>query len=143
MKRVAPNALHAIALSTSVLAWSPAHAAAFEISGTTWVSSGTEFATVCMVFEASGTLRFKGGYMFYNPSRWSKAKDGFNRIEVFLGGNTPFPAAAVEGQITHSGNTGLIEFDAAKRKLVYQIGIAEPINFGGFFFYQQNGCPDA
>jgi hypothetical protein len=132
------------ALAVTFALSSPAVADTFEISGTHWLSEGTEFPSVCMTFEPNGTLSFKGGFVWYNPSRWNKVTGTAELIEIRLGGKRAFPAAVAEEQLKHEPNGSLASFNARRRLLVYRIGFGNvPLLFNGLLFEPSERCGDA
>ncbi len=96
---------------------------------------------MCMVFEPGGTLRFQGGYLGYNPSRWRQDSANPALVHIELGGKQDFPTAVAKDQLRLRPQGSLASFDAEKRLLVYRIGLGDiPIEFNGFFFERQAGC---
>jgi hypothetical protein len=96
---------------------------------------------VYMTFESSGTLRFKGGYLFYNPSRWAKVAGDPKLIQIRLGGKQAFPTRVAKQQLEGNPTGSLASFDERARSLVYRIGFGNaPIEFGGLIFYREAKC---
>ena len=119
----------------------PSAADTFEISGTSWLNEGTEAPSTCVTFEPNGTLRFKGGYLFYNPSRWSRVAGNPELVRVHLGGKAPFPSQVAQAQLKRDPNGSLAAFDERKRTLVYRIGFGNiPLEFNGFIFHPSEKC---
>lgn len=99
---------------------------------------------MCMTFEPNGTLRFKGGYLGYNPSRWSQDKNDPRLVNIYLGGKMVFPEASAREQLKFQPKGSLASFDTKKRLLVYRIGLGDtPIEFSTFVFVRQAGCAHA
>ena len=121
MKRLPPSLSQLIALAVSVIAIS-ASADTFNMAGSAWFNEGTEFPSVCMTFEPNGTLRFKGGYLYYNPSRWSQVKSDPELVQIRLGGSVAFPGTVAKEQVAKTPNGSLASFDVKRRLLVYRIG---------------------
>lgn len=138
-----PSAMlrRAFALLALLIAHS-ANADTFDIAGTSWFNDGTEHPSMCITFAPDGELKFKGGFVYYNPARWKKV-EGLNQIEITLGGKSSFPTDALDYQLAHRPGSGLLGYDAKRRLLRYEIGIAAPIDFAGFYFYRQKSCGDA
>lgn len=127
--------------TTAAFAFACAQAATFSIAGTSWFYDAGEVPAMCMVFEPGGTLRFQGGYLGYNPSRWRQDSADPALVHIELGGKQAFPTAVVKDQLRLRPQGSLAGFDAGKRLLVYRIGLGDrPIEFNGFFFERQPAC---
>lgn len=100
-------------------------------------NTGTEFPTMCMLLQSDGSLLFKGGFDFYNPSAWRRDGDV---LVITIGGKAPFPAELYKEQLPkHVG--GLTGYNEKRRELAYRFGpSAEFVNFDGFYFYRAEGC---
>lgn len=143
MKLLFPS-LRVVACFFAVAASLLSNAVAFDISGTVWVNEGTELPGSCMIFEPNGTLRFKGGFLYYNPSRWSKVDVDPELIRIHLGGKAAFPAAVARQQLERDPNGSLASYDPKHRLLVYRIGFGNvPIQFNGFVFTPKANCAGA
>jgi hypothetical protein len=119
----------------------PSIADTFEISGTSWFSDAAETPSTCVTFEPNGTLRFKGGYLFYNPSRWNRIAGSPELIQVRLGGKAPFPLEVAQAQVKKNPNGSLVAFNQDTRTLMYRIGFGNiPLEFNGFVFYLSEQC---
>ena len=101
-------------------------------------NTGTEFPTMCMLLQADGSLVFRGGFAFYNPSSWRKAGDDV--VVMTLGGKEPFPAEVFKEQLPkHAG--GLLSFDEKRREVTYRFNAkTDFLNFGNFYFYRSESC---
>ena len=101
-------------------------------------NTGTEFPTMCMLLQTDGSLVFRGGFAFYNPSSWRKAGDDV--LILTLGGKEPFPAEVFKEQLPkHAG--GLLSFDEKRREVTYRFNAkTEFLNFGNFYFYRSESC---
>lgn len=96
-------------------------------------NSGTEFPAMCMLLQSDGSLLFKGGFLFYNPSAWRRDAGDGELLTITVGGSKPFP----EGPVA----AGLVRSDASRRELTYRFGpSAQAIDFAGFYFYRVNAC---
>lgn len=101
-------------------------------------NAGTEFPTMCMLLQADGSLVFRGGFGFYNPSSWRRA--GKDELVVTLGGKEPFPTEVFKDLLPkHVG--GLLSFDEKRREVSYRFDAkTEFLNFGNFYFYRAEAC---
>ena len=130
-----------LAGAAAAFAFTSAQPATFNISGTSWFYDAAEVPAMCMVFEPGGTLRFTGGYLGYNPSRWHQDSADPALVHIELGGKQAFPTSVVKDQLRLRPRGSLAGFDADKRLLVYRVGPGDvPIEFNGFFFVRQPGC---
>jgi hypothetical protein len=103
-------------------------------------NSGTEFPTMCMLLQSDGSLVFRGGFQFYNPSAWRReARDG-DKLVITLGGTAEFPTDVYKEQLPkHIG--GLTGYDEKRREIVYRFDASVPfLNFGNFYFYRVDAC---
>jgi hypothetical protein len=100
-------------------------------------NTGTEFPTMCMLFQSDGSLQFKGGFDFYNPGAWRREGDV---LVITVGGKAPFPVDLYKEQLPkHVG--GLTGYNAQRREITYRFGAsAEYINFDNFYFYRAERC---
>lgn len=110
----------------------PSVAAADQV----WESPAAEFPAMCMVFQADGVLSFRGGFAFYNPSRWERANGG--QLAITLGGEGAFPSAVLRETLAQKSG-GLIAFEEQRRRLVYRSDTPF-LNFGNFYFYPVERC---
>lgn len=103
-------------------------------------NSGTEFQTMCMLLQSDGSLVFKGGFVFYNPSTWRRdSKDG-ELLTITVGGKKQFPEGLSKEQPPDRSG-GLVGYDVQRREITYRFGAAtEAINFAGFYFYRAETC---
>ncbi|MBV7538543.1 hypothetical protein KW842_22455 [Duganella sp. sic0402] len=100
-------------------------------------NTGTEFPTMCMLLQSDGSLVFKGGFDFYNPSAWRREGDA---LLITVGGKAPFPAELYKEQLPkHIG--GLMAYDEKRREITYRLNAStEFINFDNFYFYRAERC---
>ncbi len=101
-----------------------------------WEYPASEFPTMCIVMQPDGTLAFKGGFAFFNPSTWKHGTKP-ETIVIQLGGTADFPNSS-----TQSDSPNLLHADPKTRELEFQIRSA-PDNFislGGFNFYRTERC---
>jgi hypothetical protein len=101
-------------------------------------NTGTEFPTMCMLLQADGSLVFRGGFAFYNPSSWRRADNDV--VIITLGGKEPLPVDVLKEQLPkHAG--GLLSFDEKRREVTYRFNAkTEFLNFGNFYFYRSESC---
>lgn len=101
-------------------------------------NTGTEFPTMCMLLQADGSLVFRGGFAFYNPSSWRRADNDV--VIITLGGKEPFPTEVFKEQLPkHDG--GLLSFDEKRREVTYRFNAkTDFLNFGNFYFYRSESC---
>ncbi len=100
-------------------------------------NTGTEFPTMCMLLEADGSLVFRGGFGFYQPSTWRRADNDI--LILTLGGKEPFPTEVFKQLPKHVG--GLLSFDEKRREVTYRFDAkTEFLNFGNFYFYRAATC---
>nr|WP_315259567.1 hypothetical protein [uncultured Duganella sp.] len=100
-------------------------------------NTGTEFPTMCMLLQSDGSLLFKGGFDFYNPSAWRRDGDV---LVITVGGKTPFPAALYKEQLPKQIG-GLTGYNEKRREITYRFGAATDfLNFDNFYFYRAERC---
>lgn len=115
----------------------PGAAPANPAVAATWYNPPAEFPGICITQFKDGSLRFDGGFAFFNPGRWSyHAATAELRFEL-----KPWPQLAK----AHA-NTGLhqqlLRVDADKNALVYRVKAdTKSIGLGGFIFYRDMPCP--
>lgn len=104
-----------------------------------WFNPSAEFPAMCMTLAPGGTLGFAGGFVFYNPGRWS-FDSARSELRIELGGKMPFPAEAARQQIQRrAGN--LLRAEPAQRALIYRLTPAtDTLELGGFVFYRKLAC---
>lgn len=93
---------------------------------------------MCMLLQADGSLVFRGGFGFYQPSTWRRADNDI--LIITLGGKEPFPTEVLKEQLPkHAG--GLLGFDEKRREITYRFDAqTEFLNFGNFYFYRSATC---
>lgn len=92
-----------------------------------------------MLLSADGTMSFRGGFAFYNPSTW-QAGASARQLVISLGGDAEFPALATAQELRRN-TSSLIRADAKQREMEFRIDSDEPsIAFGGFYFYRKPTC---
>lgn len=114
----------------------PAAAPAAPAADQVWESPAAEFPAMCMVFQADGVLSFRGGFAFYNPSRWQRASG--NQLAITLGGEGAFPTEVLRQTLAQQSG-GLVAFEEKTRSLVYR-SESPFLNFGNFYFYPVERC---
>ena len=117
----------------------PGKAPANVAVAATWYNPPSEFPGICLTQFMDGSLRFDGGFAFFNPGRWSY--DGATselRLEL-----APTPSLALShAQIVLHKN--LLRVDGPKNALVYGVKAdTDAIGLGGFVFYRNMPCPAA
>ena len=117
----------------------PGKAPANAAVAATWYNPPSEFPGICLTQFKDGSLRFDGGFAFFNPGRWSY--DGATselRLEL-----APTPSLALShAQIVLHKN--LLRVDGPKNALVYGVKAdTDAIGLGGFVFYRNMPCPAA
>ena len=86
-----------------------------DISRTFWATAGNHEPPVCMSFKSGGTLKFKGGFLGFNPSKW----DGDSSlINLYLGGKEKFPTDGLREQKLRRPNS-LYSFDPQRRRVTW------------------------
>lgn len=128
----------ACSTQTRTPASAPGAASGFEVVET-WEYPASAYPAVCMLFGADGRLLFRGGFLFFNPSRWTR-DPGAGMTDIMLGGDTPFPEPLAREQIRRRAGA-LVAYDAEARRLRYRLAPAEPsLEFAGLIFYRSNSC---
>ena len=97
----------------------------------------SEFPGICLTQFKDGSLRFDGGFAFYNPGRWAyDAAKGELRLAL-----APTPSLELShAQIVQHQN--LLRIEADKHTLVYGVTAGtKAIGLGGFLFYRDMPCP--
>lgn len=103
----------------------------------TWYNPPSEFPGICLTQFKDGSLRFDGGFVFFNPGRW--AYDGAaSELRLQL---APTPSLELShAQIVQHMN--LLRIEADKSTLVYGVKAdTKAIGLGGFVFYRDTPCP--
>ena len=103
----------------------------------TWYNPPSEFPGICLTQFKDGSLRFDGGFVFFNPGRW--AYDGAaSELRLQL---PPTPSLELShAQIVQHMN--LLRIEADKSTLVYGVKAdTKAIGLGGFVFYRDTPCP--
>ena len=103
----------------------------------TWYNPPSEFPGICLTQFKDGSLRFDGGFAFYNPGRWAyDAGSGELRLAL-----APTPSLELShAQIVQHQN--LLRIEADKNTLVYGVKAdTKAIGLGGFVFYRDTPCP--
>ena len=103
----------------------------------TWYNPPSEFPGICLTQFKDGSLRFDGGFAFYNPGRWAyDAAKGELRLAL-----APTPSLELShAQIVQHQN--LLRIEADKHTLVYGVTAGtKAIGLGGFLFYRDMPCP--
>jgi hypothetical protein len=142
------NLCLAIVASVAVAACStPAHRGAdsgMRIQGHptmlgTWAYPPSDYPGMCISFLSGGELRFRGGFLDFNPGRWEQdSRKGVIRIR--LGGTSAFPADVLKYQMKHRPGT-LLAFEERQRSLEYRIsGDTRSVDFMNFVFYRDARC---
>jgi len=97
-----------------------------------------EYPAMCMLLQSDGSLQFRGGFAFYNPSAWRRVDQ--NTLIITLGGSGPFAVDVYKDQLPKRIG-GLTAYDEKRRELVYHFDAkAEFLNFGNFYFYRSETC---
>lgn len=103
----------------------------------TWYNPPSEFPGICLTQFKDGSLRFDGGFAFFNPGRWSyDAATAELRLQL-----APTPSLELShAQIVQHMN--LLRIEADKNTLVYGVKAGTTaIGLGGFVFYRDTPCP--
>ena len=103
----------------------------------TWYNPPSEFPGICLTQFKDGSLRFDGGFAFYNPGRWAyDAATSELRLQL-----APTPSLELShAQIVQHLN--LLRIEADKNTLVYAVKAdTQAIGLGGFVFYRNTPCP--
>ena len=103
----------------------------------TWYNPPSEFPGICLTQFKDGSLRFDGGFAFYNPGRWAYDA-GRGELRLAL---APTPSLELShAQIVQHQN--LLRIEADKNTLVYGVKAdTKAIGLGGFVFYRDTPCP--
>lgn len=115
----------------------PGKTAADAAVAATWYNPPSEFPGICLTQFKDGSLRFDGGFAFYNPGRWAyDAGSGELRLAL-----APTPSLELShAQIVQHLN--LLRIEADKNTLVYGVKAdTKAIGLGGFVFYRDTPCP--
>lgn len=141
-RRILVRAFVAFAMAVSACsAQSPQRAAAISHQAPlgVWEYPASEFPTMCIAFLPDGELRFRGGFLFFNPGRWEgNGNDG--TVRMTLGGASPFPFRAPREQLAHRVGT-MVSAIPDQRVLVYRLSAdTTSLEFGGFIFYRKAAC---
>lgn len=115
----------------------PGKTAADAAVAATWYNPPSEFPGICLTQFKDGSLRFDGGFAFYNPGRWAyDAGSGELRLAL-----APTPSLELShAQIVQHQN--LLRIEADKNTLVYGVKAdTKAIGLGGFVFYRDTPCP--
>lgn len=121
--------------TSSVVAVEPERSAKAEI----WEYPASAFPTTCLLLEADGSMRFRGGFVFFNPGRWTR--DGATgATSLVLGGDAIFPIESPTRQ-TRDYASATAPFDPKTRTLRYRITAADTaLEFAGLIFQRSTGC---
>ncbi|HEU4818782.1 hypothetical protein [Janthinobacterium sp.] len=103
----------------------------------TWYNPPSEFPGICLTQFKDGSLRFDGGFAFFNPGRWTyDAATSELRLQL-----APTPSL----ELSHAQTVlhkNLLRVEAAKNTLVYAVKAdTQAIGLGGFVFYRDTPCP--
>jgi hypothetical protein len=103
----------------------------------TWYNPPSEFPGICLTQFKDGSLRFDGGFAFFNPGRWTyDAAASELRLQL-----APTPSL----ELSHAQTVlhkNLLRVEAAKNTLVYAVKAdTQAIGLGGFVFYRDTPCP--
>ena len=103
----------------------------------TWYNPPSEFPGICLTQFKDGSLRFDGGFAFYNPGRWTYDA-ATSELRLAL---APTPSLELShAQIVQHQN--LLRIEADKNTLVYGVKAdTKAIGLGGFVFYRDTPCP--
>ena len=103
----------------------------------TWYNPPSEFPGICLTQFKDGSLRFDGGFAFYNPGRWTYDA-ATSELRLAL---APTPSLELShAQIVQHMN--LLRIEADKKTLVYAVKAdTRAIGLGGFVFYRDTPCP--
>ncbi len=111
-----------------------------KIADTAWVHDGSEAPHMCIRFLRDGSVKFTGGYHYFQPASWS---GDASLVTIRLGGKAAFPmeSAAYQKQFRPKS---LRSFDPAKRELVYDmLGHYDSFDFLGLIFFREKSCGKA
>ncbi|MGK5039610.1 hypothetical protein ACQ4WQ_04620 [Janthinobacterium sp. GB1R12] len=103
----------------------------------TWYNPPSEFPGICLTQLKDGSLRFDGGFAFFNPGRWTyDAATSELRLQL-----APTPSL----ELSHAQTVlhkNLLRVEATKNTLVYAVKAdTQAIGLGGFVFYRDTPCP--
>ncbi len=124
----------------------PGESAGMQMPGTapanaavaaTWYNPPSEFPGICLTQFKDGSLRFDGGFAFFNPGRWTyDAATAELSLQL-----APTPSLELShAQIVLHKN--LLRIDGKKNTLVYGVKAdTDAIGLGGFLFYRKMPCP--
>jgi hypothetical protein len=115
----------------------PGKAPADAAVAATWYNPPSEFPGICLTQFKDGSLRFDGGFAFFNPGRWAyDAATSELRLQL-----APTPSLELShAQIVLHKN--LLRVDGQKNTLVYGVKAdTQAIGLGGFVFYRDTPCP--
>ncbi|PHV27817.1 hypothetical protein CSQ93_12760 [Janthinobacterium sp. BJB426] len=103
----------------------------------TWYNPPSEFPGICLTQFKDGSLRFDGGFAFFNPGRWAyDAATSELRLQL-----APTPSL----ELSHAQTVlhqNLLRVEASKNTLVYAVKAdTQAIGLGGFVFYRDTPCP--
>jgi len=104
-----------------------------------WEYPAGEYPATCMLFMSDGSLQFRGGFLFFNPSQWARDTDPQVR-RIMLGGDVPFSRDGNSGPRTDHVAVSR-SFDPSTRSLRYRIASTDQaLEFGGLIFYRSATC---
>ncbi|MGK5022582.1 hypothetical protein [Janthinobacterium sp. LB2P10] len=103
----------------------------------TWYNPPSEFPGMCLTQFNDGSLRFDGGFAFFNPGRWTyDAVTSELRLQL-----APTPSLGLAHAQT-ALHQNLLRVEAARNTLVYAVKAdTQAIGLGGFVFYRDIPCP--
>lgn len=110
-----------------------------------WQYPASEFPAMCIVMERDGSLRFFGGFRFFNPARW-RLDPASGLTALTLGGGGAFPdapkqPASAPGVAAGAAAVAPVASDVRQRRLDYRIDPdTTAIDFAGFVFYRTPRC---
>lgn len=103
----------------------------------TWYNPPSEFPGICLTQFKDGSLRFDGGFAFFNPGRWAYDA-ATSELQLQLA-PTPSLALSHAQTVLHKN---LLRVEAARNTLVYAVKAdTQAIGLGGFVFYRDTPCP--
>ena len=115
----------------------PGKAPANAAVAATWYNPPSEFPGICLTQFKDGSLRFDGGFAFFNPGRWTY-DPATAELSLQL---APTPSLELShAQIVLHKN--LLRIDGPNNTLVYGVKAdTDAIGLGGFLFYRDMPCP--
>ena len=117
----------------------PGKTAADAAVAATWYNPPSEFPGICLTQFKDGSLRFDGGFAFFNPGRWSY-DPASSELRLDL---QPWPKLA-SAHANAALHKNLLRVEADKNALVYSVRAdTQTIGVGGFVFYRDMPCPAA